>query len=200
MRGDGCIVLYGDMLDWPCGPGLCSTELTLPGPGDCDISCGLGECNGLRPGCIMAGLLRGDCTVADMESDCCDDDGDGDMSGDCGAIWCCSECCDEDDGEATEPEVANEGEIILTEDEDGCALLVAGVGECLALYSCMTTPCWRACLREASSCFWTADCWAETRARSAESVCVRSLPALTRTRFLLLSDLRVLRSLSTSVS
>lgn len=82
MRGDGCIVLNGDMLDWPCGPGLCSIELTLPGPGLCDIS-GLGECSGLRPGCSI-GLLSGDWTAI---MDCCDD-GDGDMSGDCGAmLW-----------------------------------------------------------------------------------------------------------------
>lgn len=87
IRGDCCIVLYGDMalfeLVW-FPPGLCITELTDAGPGLCDMS-GPGECSGLWLGCSI-GLFSGDCAIGWWIMFCCEL-GEGDINGDGGAIW-----------------------------------------------------------------------------------------------------------------
>lgn len=81
IRGDCCILLYGDILGFP---GLCKMALFAPGTGLCDIN-GLGECNGLHDGCNI-GLLSGDCADICIIFDCDDDDGEGDINGLCGAM------------------------------------------------------------------------------------------------------------------
>uniref|UniRef100_A0A182V9B4 Uncharacterized protein n=1 Tax=Anopheles merus TaxID=30066 RepID=A0A182V9B4_ANOME len=137
MRGDGCIVLYGDMalfeLVW-LPPGLCSTdEFTLAGPGLCDSS-GLGECSGLWFGCRMR-LLSGDCTVGWYSEPGCEL-GDGDISGDGGAI---SDWAGELPGAPTGVDAPDD----------------AGLPDwCFVLYSCSITECWRCWRRAFSSCFW----------------------------------------------